>query len=73
MHAKTGCEHMKEMSCPGWSKASGFNGFTRCDIPLFKCLTISNDTFDEKKEVYSDQEDCFIRLFKTCINPIALK
>lgn len=46
-HAETGCEHMKEMSCAGCSKANGFNGFTGCDIPLVKCLTImklSGDT-----------------------------
>lgn len=42
--AKTGCERMKEMSCAGWSKASGYNGFTGCDIPLVKCLTFSGDT-----------------------------
>ncbi len=42
--AKTGCERMKEMSYAGWSKASGYNGFTGCDSPLVKCLTISGDT-----------------------------
>lgn len=71
--AKTGCERMKEMSCAGWSKASGYNGFTGCDSPLVKCLTISGDTSHKmqwmrKRSFIVASEMFLIRLFQTCIN-----
>jgi len=73
--AKTGCERMKEMSYAGWSKASGYNGFTGCDSPLLKCLTISGDTSHKmqcmrkyKKSFIVASKMFLIRLFQTCIN-----